>query len=208
MEHQRLAAFDLDGTLTWADTLVAFLRWRSGRWASWGRMARLAPAGVGYALRRIDRARLKEAVLTRFVGGAGVDEVAEDAREFAGARADWLLRADGVAALDDHRTRGDRVVIVTACPELVAQPLGERLGAEVIGTRLEVVDGVLTGRLDGANCRGPEKIARLKAALPSMTVTYAYGDSHGDDALLAAAGLGRYRVFRDGPRLGSLRAYL
>ena len=51
--------------------------------------------------------------------------------------------------------------------------------------------GVLTGRLVGPNCRGPEKVRRLENWLAAHDITdavlWAYGDSAGDDALLARA---------------------
>src|SRR5581483_9290555 len=56
----------------------------------------------------------------------------------------------------------------------------------VLGTRLEIDgDGRLTGRLDGPNCRGPEKVERLRAWLggDGDVTVHAYGDSAGDRQL-------------------------
>jgi phosphoserine phosphatase len=51
--------------------------------------------------------------------------------------------------------------------------------------------GLLTGRLLGANCRGPEKARRVRAWISDAglegAVLWAYGDSPGDAELLAAA---------------------
>ena len=51
--------------------------------------------------------------------------------------------------------------------------------------------GRLTGRLDGPNCRGPEKERRLRAWLTDRglekATLWAYGDSRGDRELLALA---------------------
>ena len=60
----------------------------------------------------------------------------------------------------------------------------------MLATRLEVDEaGLLTGRLAGANCRGPEKVARLRAWRgDTLVVAYAYGDSAGDREMLAVAG--------------------
>jgi phosphatidylglycerophosphatase C len=64
----------------------------------------------------------------------------------------------------------------------------------VLATRLAVDDdGRCTGALDGANCRGPEKVRRLHAWLDEShggrrgVVVWAYGDSTGDRELLADA---------------------
>ena len=61
----------------------------------------------------------------------------------------------------------------------------------MICTELEAVDGVLTGELAGGNCRGPMKATRLQAWMgdpsPDSVLAWAYGDSSGDDELLALA---------------------
>jgi phosphatidylglycerophosphatase C len=85
------------------------------------------------------------------------------------------------------------VVLVSASLDVYLFPLGELLGVHgVLCTRLERDGGgALTGALVGANCRGPEKVARLEAwllveGLDGATL-WAYGDSAGDDELLARA---------------------
>jgi phosphatidylglycerophosphatase C len=73
---------------------------------------------------------------------------------------------------------------------LYVSPIGRRLGFDaVLATRLEVdTDGRLTGRLSGANCRGPEKVARLREwRSGELVVDFAYGDSAGDREMLALA---------------------
>ena len=68
-------------------------------------------------------------------------------------------------------------------------PIAAALGFETaLATRLEVDAGRLTGRLTGANVRGPEKVRRLEEYLDGAAVTlWAYGDSAGDRELLAVA---------------------
>jgi phosphatidylglycerophosphatase C len=86
------------------------------------------------------------------------------------------------------------VVIVSASYEQYVRVVGDHLGVDaVIATRLEVESERCTGRLLGANCRGPEKLVRLRGWLASQgldlddVTLWAYGDSTGDRELLAAA---------------------
>ena len=65
-----VAAFDLDGTITWADAFTTFLRARAGRAGFWGRTAPLAPLFPAYLLRLVSRRRIKEIFAGRFLAGA------------------------------------------------------------------------------------------------------------------------------------------
>ena len=89
-----------------------------------------------------------------------------------------------------HRREGHDVVIVSAALDLYLDDVAERLGIEhVMCTSLEFDDdGRATGRLLGGNCRGPEKATRLLDFLGGNPATiWAYGDSSGDNELLALA---------------------
>lgn len=199
-ETAAVAAFDLDGTITWADAFTSFLRFRHSRPAFWARILPLVPLFPAYLLRRLDRRRLKERFATAFLGGVALTTIGRETEAFwAGPGAD-LLRADALAELERRRAEGLRVVIVTACPAIVVVPLARRLGAELLGTRLEVADGRVTGRIEGENCRDAEKVARLEALCGAgVRLKAAYGDSSGDIEMLARAEEPAMKRFRDGP---------
>ena len=61
------------------------------------------------------------------------------------------------------------------------------IGAEYVGTPLEVADGTFTGRLAGPVNTGPRKIDRLARLIGTASVARAYGDSIADAPLLRAA---------------------
>jgi phosphatidylglycerophosphatase C len=85
-----------------------------------------------------------------------------------------------------------------ATAELIVAPFARGLGADaIIGTRLASDDtGRLTGGLDGPNCRGPEKVRRLKAVFgEDAALEAAYGDSDGDREMLAMAEERGMKVF-------------
>jgi phosphatidylglycerophosphatase C len=196
-----LAAFDFDGTLTVRDSFAAFLRWRTTR-TGWGiGLLRLLPEIVSYPFRR-DRGRLKAASVRMFLKGLGREELAAEADAFAGTAWDRLMRPDALIAWAAHRQAGDLLVIVTASPEEVVAPFARRLGADaLIGTRLAwTPDGRVAAGLDGANCRGPVKVKRLRQRFgEAVSPTYAYGDTSGDREMLALASHGRMKAFRGRP---------
>lgn len=178
-----VAAFDFDGTLTRRDSFVPFLVRSSGPIATGRGLVAAATARGGRSGRKL-------ALVSRTIAGRPIDELAA-AGELYARRLVNRLRPDTRSLLEDHQSTGHKTVIITASPEFYVGPVGAALGTDaVLGTRFELDDqGRLTGRYDGRNCRGDEKVRRLDAWIDGREVQllYAYGDSAGDDALLARA---------------------
>jgi len=196
-----IVAFDFDGTLTCRDSFLAFLAWRAGNARYALGMARLAKAAIAYGVDH-DRGRLKAAMVREFLAGAPADALARDAERFAAAQSRRLLRPDAVRCWKLWQERAARLVIVTASPEILIAPFARGLGAErLIGTRLQLgPGGVVTGALDGPNCRGLEKVARLREAFgDEVRLEAAYGDSDGDIEMLALADEPGMKVFGERP---------
>lgn len=192
-----LAAFDFDGTLTSHDSFLAFLAWRAGRVGYAFSIAWLAPDLLAW-LRHRDRGRLKAAVVREFLAGATRAQLDADAERFAGQRGRTLLRSDAVRVWRRWQNLGASLVIVTASPEFIVAPMARALGADhLIGTRLAFDSaGRATGALDGLNCRGPEKVRRLREVFgDDVRLAAAYGDSEGDADMLAIAHEQGMRVF-------------
>jgi phosphatidylglycerophosphatase C len=186
-----VAAFDLDGTLTHRDTLLPFLHRAVGRGRTYrALLASSLPLARAAALGGAHRDVAKAAVLRGVLAGTPVDGLAEAAESFADHVVAQRLRAEVRDRVEWHRNEGHELVLVSASPELYVTPIGRRLGFDtVLATRLEVdADGCLTGRLLGANCRGPEKVLRLREWRgEGLTLAYAYGDSSGDREMLDLA---------------------
>ncbi len=193
-ERRRVAAFDVDGTLTTTDCVVPFLRRTAGTPRLVARMLRSPFALAGAAVRR-DRDALKAASAAAAFSGVPVEALEADGVLFAQEIFDQRLRDDVVRALRGHLDAGDTVLLVSASFEVYLRPLAQLLGVDdVLAVRLATdAQGVLTGRLDGANCRGPEKVVRLHEWLErhaggrAAVHLSAYGDSTGDRELLADA---------------------
>src|SRR4030095_14433021 len=107
-----------------------------------------------------------------------------------------LLRPELVERVRWHRDRGHAVVIVSASLAVYLRPLAAELGIDDVLAVEMVADesGRLTGAVvGGATTRGPLKVQRLRAWLDARygvgtpVELWAYGDSAGDEELLAAA---------------------
>jgi phosphatidylglycerophosphatase C len=214
-----LAAFDFDGTITEGGSVFDFLSAVAGRRTVLSATAALAPRLAHAALAGgVVADRNKELLFVRALAGVSLERAEKVAAAFAHDHLDRHVRADVRRRLDWHLGRGDQVVIVSASPQLYVQTAGDLLGVDgVVATDLEVgADGILTGRYRGANCRGEEKLRRLRAwideAGSAPDKLWAYGNSRGDLRMLRAADvgvnvgrLGAFGRLRDFPGLDQTR---
>jgi len=181
-----LAAFDFDGTLRPGDSLLPFLVRSAGRAATYRTI--VASAGrVAWRKRGLDRDQFKALVISDLLGGRDLPEISAVAAEFGDSLISDL-RPDVVARLREHQRLGHRVVIVSASLTMYLERVAHHLQCELASTDLVAADGRLTGDLDGENCRGQEKVERLRRIIDERpTQIWAYGDSRGDDEMLAWA---------------------
>lgn len=197
----QIAAFDFDGTLTYKDSFTAFLVWHCGYpklvWAFIS-----TPSLIINYIKTKDRGALKSRLIHKLLGGIKRSELERLIAAFADSHKNKLFRPDAVAAWTEQKQPDRLRVIVTASPEILVGAFGAYLGADrVIGTKLGFsADDRLLPDLDGPNCRGPEKVTRLKAIYgESMSLMAAFGDTSGDFEMIKAADKGYYRVFTGKP---------
>jgi phosphatidylglycerophosphatase C len=180
-----VAVFDLDGTLTWRDTLLPFLlsflrrhpRRVMGLW-------RMPFALLSFVAHGRDRGALKSRVIRMVMGGAARTDIDACADAFVDTlRPRHRLRPAALAALEAHRTAGDHLVLLSASPDLYVPRIGRRLGFErTLCTELEWRVDRLEGALRTANRRGAEKLrclTWLRTQYPDLPIV-AYGNSASD----------------------------
>ena len=135
------------------------------------------------------RAKAKKAYLRAVLSGTPIADLEDRGRRYAQGLPE-LYRPESLERIAWHRAQGHELILVTASLRLYAGPAGEALGFDhVIAVDLEVDSaGRATGAIVGTNVRGPEKAIRLTAHLGGKPAEmWAYGDSDGDEALLAMA---------------------
>lgn len=94
-------------------------------------------------------------------------------------------REDVVARLVRHREEGAQVYIASSVVEPFIEPFARRIGAQVIGTPTEIVDGRL--RTSGELAAKERKIEQVLSRLGVDRVDVAYGDTWMDIPLLEHA---------------------
>jgi phosphatidylglycerophosphatase C len=190
MAAVQLAVFDLDGTLTWHDTMAPFLMGYLVRHpARVRKLWRLPLLLAEYLLAGRDRGRLKAQVIQMVMGGERRARIDAWADAFAGGRAAGnAFRPQALTMLETHRKAGDRLVLLSASPDLYVPRIGRLLGFdETICTEVRWRADRLDGSLVTPNRRGEEKrlcVRQLRERFPTLPVA-AYGNSASDLAHLA-----------------------
>ena len=107
-----------------------------------------------------------------------------------------MMRPRGLERVRWHQECGHRVVVVTASFRYWIEPWCAARGIELIATKLQEQQGVLTGRFDGINCNGAEKVRRVRAAydLGVYSRIWAYGNSRGDRPMLTLECIAHVRI--------------
>lgn len=193
-----LALFDIDGTLTTADTMFAFARHAVGQGRVLLALVVCLPWLVLMKLGLADRGTVKGRLLAVAFAGRSREELEEAAESFARTAFPLLLRPRGLDAIQTHREAGDRILLVSASLDLWLAPWARLQGLELLCTPTRWERGRFMG-LAGPNCRGGEKVERVLAHLderPARVV--AYGDSSGDIEMLAWADEGHLKPFHGG----------
>ncbi|AFL74822.1 HAD-IB family hydrolase [Thiocystis violascens] len=192
-----VAAFDFDGTITTRDTFVPFLALAFGRVRVGLAFASLAGEALKVVLKRSDRDRFKARIIGRLFPGHSVPSLRRVGDAHARA-VEALFRPAALERIAWHRSQGHRLVMVSASLDLYLEPVAARLGFDDLLCTRPAGDPLLfDGGMDGANCRGAEKVRRLEGLLGDLTQyeLHAYGDSAGDREMLEVADVAYYRPF-------------
>lgn len=195
---EKIHAFDFDGTLTNSDTLLKFIRFVRGDKFFLLCMLYYLPLLVLMKLGLYPNWKIKQKVFARCFGGMKLEDFNKWCVRFAGENMS-LLRPKALLKIDEVLKSGGKVVVVSASINNWVEPFFAGLdGIQVLGTMIEVRDGVVTGRFLTKNCYGEEKVRRLLKLYPDRQNYWlvAYGDSEGDFQLLDYANESHYKPFR------------
>lgn len=184
-----IAAFDFDGTITTKDTLFDFIRSYFGTFKLVLGIVILSPILILYKIGFIKNYRAKEILISYFLKNKDFNEFTQKCNLYS-QRINLIVRPKVLQKIQWHIQQKHKVIIVSASVKDWIQPWANENGiSEVIGTEIQIQEGKITGKFSTKNCYGQEKVNRLKEVYPNREeyTLYAYGDSRGDQELLAFA---------------------
>lgn len=183
-EGRPVAFFDFDGTLTTGDTLMPFLKYVVGTRRYYTKLALVSPVLMAYFAKLLRNDIAKKIVLKQYLAGYHIDELFELGQRFSEEVIPTMLRPEGMERLRWHQNQGHECILVSASVEFYLHTWArKRKFGAVLCTSLETQsEGYLTGRFNGKNCYGEEKIKRINRWQSGRKIpeTYAYGDTSGD----------------------------
>jgi len=193
-----IAFFDFDGTVTTKDTLLEFIRFVRGDLSFVGGFLLYSPMLVLYKLQIVSNQRAKEIMLTHFFGKMDLETFNRYCTDFINQVLPSLLRQKALGEIRKLKDAGAEVVIVSASPINWVGGWCDSMNLKCIATNLVVKQNKVTGRIEGANCHGREKVRRIEALydLSSYKSVYAYGDTSGDRHMLDMADYKFFKPFR------------
>jgi phosphatidylglycerophosphatase C len=170
---KKISIFDLDGTLTKSDTylpyLIGFLKRNPKRWLK----ASILPfAVVMFYLKIHDNQWLKTIFLKVILGGETKDNILAWNKIFLDKLFTEGLREDIVTILKKKQNAGDIILLSTASLDIYVPDIQNWFSINhLICTNTLWQDDCLTGELDGNNCYGLEKLARVKSYMRKHNIS-------------------------------------
>ncbi|MEE9344332.1 MAG: HAD-IB family hydrolase [Methylococcales bacterium] len=184
-----IAFFDFDGTLTYSDTLIPFLRMLRGLPQLSLDLLKVSPWLTGYALHLVQNDKAKQILLKQSLGTHKITALNDYGSRFAKQHLPDMIRPDVFELLRTHQRNGDCCVLVSASLNIYLEPwINDNDLDFCLSSSLETnSEDQVTGKLLGGNCYGDEKVKRIKNLIQEIgtpSKTYAYGNSKGDIPML------------------------
>jgi HAD superfamily phosphoserine phosphatase-like hydrolase len=163
----RLAIYDMDKTITRAATFGPFLAYAVPRYQLWRIV--LLPAvlltTIGYGLKLINRARLKEINLSLMMGRRiNAAQLSTLAKGFAGRTMSGNILPAALDRIAADKAEGFRVILASASYAFYVREVGALIGiSDVIATKTSGDRAYTSPRIDGENCYGSAKLRMVEA---------------------------------------------
>jgi len=198
------AFFDYDGTVISGYSAGAFYRHRLRTLdMSLGEIAQTIAAAARGIRTREDFAAFLDISLHAFRGKKEADVLTLGRQLFLdeiGGR----LHLEIWKILEAHRLKGHRIVLASSATSAQVGPMAQEIGAsDILCTRLEVKDGLYTGKLDGDPlwAEGKGNAVRDFAAEHEVDLSRSFGYANGDEDIDFLRSVGRPVAVSPAPTL-------
>lgn len=191
----KLAIFDVDYTITRKETLIELYKYVISKDIKNIRfLPRAIYGGIMYKLGVYDEKKVKESFL-KFIDKIDEKELSILVKDYYRDVLEKILYKDAINMMKKLKGQGYKIYLISASPEFYLNELYAIKEVDVIiGTKFSIESGKFLRKMDGANCKGEEKVKRLKEFLKKENVevdyknSYMFSDSLSDKPLLDLVG--------------------
>ena len=193
-----LVLFDFDGTITFKDSFLGFIRFSVGKIKYFKGFIYLIPILILYKLKFISGNKAKTIVFSYFFKGQDYNIFKSIADNYSLKEIDKIIRTSALNKINWHKKNNHLVVIVSASLNCYLEKWCKKNRLGLISTEIEIIDSKVTGKFKTRNCSGIEKINRIKEKydLSKFEYIYAYGNTKDDADMLRLANKTFYRYFK------------
>ncbi|GAB6167734.1 HAD-IB family hydrolase [Clostridium carnis] len=191
----KLAIFDVDYTITRKETLMELFKYviyKDKKNIKF--IPRALFSGIMYGVKLYDEKKVKETFL-KFIDGIDEKDLAILVKEFYKDRLDKILYKDALNMIKKLKKEGYKIYLISASPEFYLRELYAIKEVDmIIGTKFSFNNGKFFRKMEGANCKGEEKVKRLYEVLKKEKLeidfknSYMFSDSLSDKPLLDLVG--------------------
>jgi HAD superfamily hydrolase (TIGR01490 family) len=192
---KKLAIFDIDYTITKKETLMELFKFvikndkKNIRF-----LPRAVFCGIMYSIKMYDERKVKEKFL-KFIDGIREKDLAELVKRFYDEKLKTIIYEDALKMMKKLKSEGYDVYLISASPEFyINEFYAIKEVDKIIGTKFAFEDGIFTRKMFGSNCKGEEKVRRLKEVIEKEQIevdfkeSYMFSDSLSDKPLLDLVG--------------------
>lgn len=187
------ALFDMDKTIIAENSASLYMqhRYEQGEVSGWD-LAKGLGAYLRYKVGILDIQAWTKSMMIEFKGREE-EELARQGRRLFGALVRNTIYPEAERLIQEHHDRGHAVAIVSGATRYIVEPMADFLGVKhSLYTRLEVEDGLLTGRVLEPLCFDEGKIYWIQQFIEEQGIdlarSYFYTDSVTDLPLLELVG--------------------
>lgn len=192
---EKLAIFDVDFTITKRETLLEFYLFMVKKHPILIFHAPMALISSFLFLIGFMKAKTSKQIFLEFINGITDEKMDSIVDEFYKNRLSKILYKDAINEIKKLKSLGYKIYLISASPEFYLNTLYNIKEVDkIIGSVFLKKNGKYSNKMNGNNCKGNEKVIRLKKYLKSENIevdfknSYMFSDSLSDLPLLRLVG--------------------
>ncbi|MEO8232186.1 MAG: HAD-IB family hydrolase [Ignavibacteriota bacterium] len=186
----KLILFDFDKTITTADTLLPVSLYLSKELNNRLAFPKIILSFILFRLGLKDEYKFKESIITKLIKGCNQELIEQLILDFYTKNYNKLFLTAVLKIISEESLAGNKIQIISSNFDIFLNPIIKLLPIDIIeSTKVEITEGIITGKLLGEICTKDEKARRLLYLKQKFNFAevIAYGDSTADYEMLRKA---------------------